>query len=86
MDVDPIQEGAGNLRLILADLGRRTSAGLLRIPIVPTGAGIHRRQKHELSGIGCRRGRPANGDDAIFQGLAQGFQGIFLEFREFVQN
>jgi len=38
VDIDPIQQGPGNFRLILADLLGRAPAGLVRIAKMATGA------------------------------------------------
>ena len=55
-------------------------------PAVAARAGVHRRHKHESSGIGGGCRGTADGDHTILQRLPQRLQHIALKFRQFVQK
>jgi hypothetical protein len=49
-------------------------------------AGVHRRHEHNVGGKGQRASGAADGDDAVFERLAQHFERALVEFGEFVEE
>jgi len=86
VDIDAVEQRSGDTFLVLGDAGGGTGAGFAGIPIIPAGAGIHGGDQQKTRGIGGRRRRPRDRHEAAFEGLAERFQGILAEFRQFVQE
>ena len=86
MDVDPVEKGAGDPALILADLLGRAAAGAAPVAEVTAGTGIHRCNEHEAGGIGGREGGTGDRDPAVFHRLAQRLEGVLPEFRQLVEE
>jgi hypothetical protein len=84
--VDAVEKGAGQLAAIAGDLIRRAPAFSVRVAAETAGAGIHRGDQLELGRkFGVPRGT-GDVDAAGFERLAQGFQHLAVEFREFVEE
>jgi hypothetical protein len=86
VDVDPVQERAGNALLVFGDGGRRTGAGPDGIVVIAAGAGVHGRNELKVGRKGERTLCPADGDDLVLDGLAQHFQDAWPELGQFVQE
>ena len=86
MDIDTVQQRAGNLGPVPLDLGIGALAFPLGIGKKAAGAGIHGRHQHEAGRIGQGGDGPGDGHLTVFQGLAQHFQHILLEFRQLIQE
>src|SRR5258708_113119 len=63
-----------------------TIAFLIRVIIVATGAGIHRRQQHKVSGKIDRRPRTTDGNLSVFHWLPHHLQHRSAEFRQLIQE
>ena len=86
MDVDPVEQGAADLREITADLPWRTDTMVRRVAIIATGARIHRGDEHKGTGIFHRVFRTADSNLAVFQRLAEHFEGALIELCEFIEK
>ena len=84
VDVDAVEQGAADPFLVTGDRARRTGALFNRIPVPAAGAGVHCRDEHEVRREGERALRARDGDDLIFERLAQGFEGALAELGQFV--
>lgn len=73
VEVDAVQERAGNLMGIAAYLAVRTGTAFVEA-VAAAGTGIHGRHQDEARRIGQGRLDAGNVDGAVFQGLAQDFQ------------
>ena len=82
-EVDTVEERTGELLFVGGDLVRSTGTFVVLVAEVATGAGVHGGDKHEVGGedglfVGAR-----DGDFAVFEGLAEGFEdeaGVLGEF------
>ena len=86
VQVDAVQQRAGELALVAGDLVWRAAAGMARIAQVAARAGVH--GGNELKArrkFGPLRGA-RDGDVARFQRLAQGFQRGAGEFGQLIQK
>src|SRR6056297_3165173 len=86
VQVDAIQQRAGDPRLVALNLFRGAAAAPLAIAEVAAGAGIHRRHQLEACRIGDLVARPRQGNLPRFEWLPQHFQTVTAEFREFIQK
>ena len=84
LDVNPIQQRAGDARDIALDLVLCAFAVSARVAEETARAGVHGGDEHEIRGIreGC--GRSRDSDVSIFQRLPHDLQHVSAEFREFV--
>ena len=85
-DINPVQHGAGNPAAVMIHIFLGTFASSGRISVPAAFAGVHGTDHHEFRRIGHRGGGTGNGDLAVFQRLAHHVQGIFPEFRHFIQE
>ncbi len=86
LDVDAVEQGAGNLAAIARHLVRRTAAFAVVVAEVAAGAGIHRRDELELGlEIGAPR-RARDGDASALQRFAQHFQYAAVELGQLVEE
>jgi hypothetical protein len=80
--VDAIGDGAGDLSSVFLDCLRH--AGALAGAVLAAGAGIQRRDEHEIGGEGRGAARARDGDLRVFKRFAQGIHHISMKFREFI--
>jgi hypothetical protein len=71
MDVDAVEERAGDAGHVALDVWGRTVAGVIRVAEIAAGAGVERASEHETGGIGQRDGGARDGDKAVFERLAE---------------
>jgi hypothetical protein len=86
VQVDAVQQRAGDLAQVLLDLRRRAAAGPPRIGAVSAGARVHRRHQDEVGREGRGPQRPADRHAAVLQGLAQHLQRLAVELRQLVEE
>ena len=86
VDVDPVEQRAGDPGAVALDVQRRAAAGVGRVAEVAAGTGIHGRREHETCREREAHGRPAQRDDAVLQGLAQHLQHVAAEFGQLVEE
>ena len=86
MEVDPVQQGAGDLLHILGHLPVRTGAPARGMPPPAAPAGVHGAHQLESGGQVQRPAGAGHGHGAVLQGLAQGLQHIPVELRQLVQE
>lgn len=86
LQIDAIEQRAGNPQAVTRDLIGRASALAAGRAVETAGAGIHRRDQLEL----CRKfglaRRARNVDATVFERLAQRFEHAAVEFGEFVEE
>jgi hypothetical protein len=86
VDVDPVEQRPRHPGAVPLDVDGTATAGTGGITEIAAGAGVHRRREHHASGIGEAGGRPAQGDGAVFEGLAQHLQDVAPELRQLVEE
>ena len=86
VQVDPVQQGAADLRPVALDLRWRAAAFALGIAQIAARAGVHRRHQHETARERDLAGAPRNGYLAVLQRLAQHLQRAALELWQFVEE
>ena len=86
VQVQPVEQRAGNAREVPGDRLRRADAVPGRVAEVPAGARVHRRDEHRGAGVGDRSPHAGDGDPAVFDGLAQDLHRGAREFRQLVQK
>ena len=59
---------------------------MCRIPVVPTGARIHRGDEHKGAWVLHRIFRTTDGDFAVFERLTEHFEGGLVEFGQFIEK
>lgn len=86
LDIDAVQQRAGDAALVTLDDVRRAAADAADVAVVAARAGVHRGDQLEMRGeVGLPRGA-RNGDAARFQRLAQHVQHIARELGELVEK
>src|SRR5258708_11967930 len=86
LDVDAIGQRARNAPAIARYALGRAAAASAAVAAMSTGAGIHGRQELKACRILHLARRAGNGDSPGFDRLAQGFEHVTVEFRQFVQK
>ena len=86
LNVDAIEERAGDARAIALDLQRCADAFFLRIGKKTAGARIHRGDQHDGCGIVDRAECARDRDVAVFQGLPHDLEDVAPEFRQLVEE
>ena len=86
MEVNPIQDGAGDAFAVAFDFAGKTVAGFDLGAVITAGTGIGGGDQEKICRVGPGSHGAADGDDAVFQGLSDGFQNVTGKFREFVQK
>jgi hypothetical protein len=81
VQIDAVEQRAGDLRLIVLRAFRRAAAAECGVIEMPATAWVHRRYQLHPRGIRHMRVDPRHRGAAAFQRLAQRFQGGALEFR-----
>ena len=85
MNVDAVEQGAGNLVHIALNLSRRADTMMCWVAIVPAGAGVHGRDHHEGTGVLNIVLGTTDGNLAVLQGLTQHFEDAARQLRQFTQ-
>jgi hypothetical protein len=86
VDVDAIHERTGDFRDVSLDHRRSALAISGSVIVKSAGAGIHGCGKHEARGERQGHRRACNGHGSVLERLAQDFQNISRELREFIQK
>ena len=86
MDVDAVHERPADALLVALHRTHRAGAFLLQVLKVAAGAGVHGGDEHKVGREGERPGGAADGDDAVFEWLAQRLQVARAKFGQFVQK
>src|SRR5207249_3741663 len=79
VDVDAVEQRAGDALEIALDLGWRAGAGVDGITVVAARARVHRRDHHAAGRVVERGDGAADRDAAVFERLAHHFQHLALE-------
>ena len=86
LNVDAIEERAGDAGTIALDLQRRADAFFLRVGEKAAGARVHRGDQHDTGGIIDRAEGAGDGDVAVFQRLPHDLEDVAPEFRQLVEE
>src|SRR5262249_31329528 len=86
LNIDSVEERAGDARAIALDLQRRADAFFLRVGKKAAGARVHGCDEHNGCGIVDRAQDARDGDVAVFQRLAHYFEHVAPELRQFVEE
>ena len=86
MDVDAVEQRAGDLGHVALDHGRRAHALARLVVEVAAGAGIHGRGQHEARGKAERHGGARDGDGVIFERLAHDFEHVAGKLGQLVEE
>ena len=86
VEVDPVEQGAGDPAQVLLDLRRRAATGAPRVGAIAARAGIHRGHQDELGGERRAPQGPADRHLAFLQRLAEDFQRLAIELGHLVQE
>ena len=84
--VDSIENWTANSVTIILAATRRPAAFPFSVAKIPAPAWVHGRHELEAGGIGDVRGRSGHGGSPRFHRLAQRFECLTREFRQFVQK
>lgn len=85
VEVDPVEEGAGDFRGV-AEAGVGADALGFVVSFVSAGAGVHGSDEDAIGGEGEGFFDSGDGDDAVFEGLAEGFEDVSGELGHFVEE
>ena len=86
VDVDPVEQRAGEALLVAADDHRAARAGVFRVAPVAARARVLRADQHEIRREGQAALGAADGDRPVFERLPQHFQPVLPELRHLVQE
>ena len=86
MDVDAVQQRAGDALLVAGDDLVGAGARLDRVAVIAARAGVHRRDQLEVGGKSQRALGAADGDHLVFHRLAQHLQDAHAELGQLVQE
>ena len=86
MEVDPVQQGAGDLLHIPLPVPLGAGAPPVRVPPPAAAAGVHGADELEPGGEAQGAPGPGDGDLPVLQGLAENLQGVPAELRQLVQE
>src|SRR4029453_7956145 len=86
VQIDAIQQRAGDALAITLHLSRTATAFAFEIAKIAAWAGIHRGDQHELRGDSDAARSPRDGDFSIFDWLAHYLQCRSLEFRQLIEK
>ena len=86
MQVDSVEQRARNSGSVLLNLKRAASADVMPVPEMPAGTRVHGRNQNEIRRKNETPGGAADGNRPVLQRLAQHFQNIALEFRQFIEE
>jgi hypothetical protein len=86
LNVDAVEERAGDPGAITLNLQRRADAFFLRIGKKAARARIHCGDEHDAGGVVDRAERTGDGDVAVFQRLPHDLEDVAPEFRQLVEE
>jgi len=86
VDVDAIDEGAGDFCDVALNEGRSAVALAGLVVEVAAGAGVHGGGEHEGCGEGEGHRRAGNGDVAVFERLTHDFEDVAGKFGQLVEE
>ena len=86
VDIDTVEQWAGDLAHVALDLRSRTPAFLGSISVETAGAGVHRAHQHQVRRKGEGHVCTGEGDAALFKRLTQKLQNIAIEFGQFIEE
>ena len=86
MNIDAVEQRAGDLGHVALDHGRRAHALARLVVEVAAGAGIHGRGQHEARRKAERHGGAGDGDGVVFQRLAHDFEHVARELGQLVEE
>jgi hypothetical protein len=86
VDVDAVEQRAGDFGHVALDHGRSAHALAGFVVEVAAGAGIHGGGKHEARWKTERHGGARDGDGVIFERLAQDFENVARKFGQLVEE
>ena len=86
MQVDSVEQRAGNLRAVLLDLERPAGTAVAAVAEVAAGTWVHGGDEEEPAWEDEASGGAADGDFAVFERLAQDFQRAAFELGKFVEE
>ena len=86
VQVDAVEQGAGDATEVLLDLGRRAGAGAAGIRPVSAGTGIHGGDEDEVGGESRAAEGPADGHLAFLERLAQDLERLAIELGHLVEE
>ena len=86
VDVDAVDQRAGDLAHVLFDLGGRAMAVAAGVAAIAAGTGIQRGDQHEVGRKRRAVERAGNGDQAVFEGLTQDFERLPVELGELIEK
>src|SRR5207248_4379158 len=86
VEIDPIEQRAGDPLPITLDLARTTTAFAFQVAEITARTRIHRRHQHELAWESDAASCSRNGDASILQWLAHHLQSRAMKFRELVEK
>jgi hypothetical protein len=86
MDVDTVEQGAGDLRQVSLDLQWRWGQITVTVLERSSWARVHGCNKHETGRVPRRNCDPRNGELTVFERLAQHFESAACEFRQLIEE
>ena len=86
MDVDTVEQRTGDAFGVARDRGRNAGACALAVAIVAARTCVLGSNQDEVGREGERAAGATDGDDAVFERLAQRFEHGLWELRQFVQE
>ena len=86
VQIDAIEQRAGDALTIALDLHRAATAFAFQIAEIAARTGIHRRDQHELGGKRHAARRARNRDPAVFERLAHYFQCRAFELGQLIEK
>ena len=86
MNIDPVHQGAGDLRPIPLNLGDGAGAFIVGVTVITAGTGVHGSHQHKAGRVGEGGGGPGDRHPLFFQRLAHHLQNILSEFGKFVEE
>ena len=86
MDIDAVEQRAGDFGALALNLQRRAGAFFLWISQEAAHAGIHRGDEHKICRVVDRAHGAGDRDVAVFQRLAHNFEHVAPELRQLVEK
>ena len=86
VEVDAVEEGAADAALVALNGRHGAGAGFAFVAVEAAGTGVHGGHEHEVGGEGEGAGGAADGDDFVFEGLAQAFEVFGTELGQLVEE
>ena len=80
MDVDAVEQGTADAFLVAGDGHGGAATFFDRVAVVAARAGIHGSDEHEVGGVGDGSQGTGDGDDFVFERLAQDFEDVLAKF------